>query len=107
MTQDETFRLETLIAHMTPRLRPICAEWPEETFNAMVRRLAEITLKYEGNATGGQYDRRSTDRLVAELKGALEHSAATKLVAEMKEVLAKSDAARQPSTKLTRQPNGE
>lgn len=48
LPQDETFRLETLIAHMTPRLRPICAEWPEEVFSAMVRRLAEITLKYEG-----------------------------------------------------------
>lgn len=99
MTQDETFRLETLIAHMTHRLRPICAEWPEKVFSTMVRRLAEITLKYEGNATRGQYDRRSTDGLMAELKGALEESAAIKLAAEMKEVLAQSDAARQQSTK--------
>lgn len=62
------------MADIADRLRPLCVGWPEESFNEMVRGLAAVTLKYEGHATTGTYDRRSTDRLVAELKDALERS---------------------------------
>lgn len=76
MTQDDTqHRQQALIASMTDRLRPLCQEWPEEEFKSMVEQLAAITLKYEGQSTVGTYDRRTTDRLLAELKESLEHSA--------------------------------
>jgi hypothetical protein len=61
---------------MGARLRLVCADWPDDEFDPMVRQLAEITLKYEGRATSGMYDRRATDRLVAELRSALEESTA-------------------------------
>ena len=58
---------------MTARLRPLCADWPEDLFNAMIDRLTDITLRYEGRDTA-MYDRRSTDLLVSELKAVLEKS---------------------------------
>jgi hypothetical protein len=74
--QESQFRLEALIASMGTRLRPVCANWPDDEFDRMIRELAEITLKYEGRANGGMYDRRATDRLVAELRSALEENSA-------------------------------
>jgi len=55
------------------RLRPICAEWPAEVFDDMVARLALLTVKYDVGS-GGAYDRRSTDRLVAELRELMSRS---------------------------------
>lgn len=57
---------------MSNRLRPLCADWPDDVFNEMVRRLAEITLKYEGDATTGIYDRRTSERLRGELRTMLD-----------------------------------
>lgn len=62
------------MADIADRLRPLCEGWPEESFTEMVRGLAAVTLKYDGHATAGAFDRRSTDRLVSELKDALERS---------------------------------
>jgi len=76
MTKEETQRRrDELIAQMTERLRPVCAEWPEDAFSQMVARLADITLRYEGiSALTDAYDRRTTDRLIAELHEAIEKS---------------------------------
>jgi hypothetical protein len=59
------------------RLRPVCSQWPEDQFTQMIERLAEITIKYD-RGFGVTYDRRATDRLVADLKGVLERSEATR-----------------------------
>jgi hypothetical protein len=56
------------------RLEPLCADWPPDLFESMVARLADITLKYRGISSSEAYDRRSTDRLVRDLKDALERS---------------------------------
>lgn len=37
----------------------------------MVERLADITMKYDVQAIASAYDRRSTDRLIDDLKAAL------------------------------------
>jgi len=68
MTRNEQLRLDELIETLRVRLRPVCSDWPEDMFEEVVRELAAITLKYEGSATPGMYDRRRTDRLVADLK---------------------------------------
>lgn len=70
---DDIDHRAALTAAMTARLRPLCSDWPEDLFNAMIERLTDITIRYEGrNAV--MYDRRSTDLLVSELKAVLERS---------------------------------
>lgn len=59
---------------MAIRLRPVCADWPDDLFNTMIERLADVTLKFEGTSSPSTYDRRSTDRLVDELREALERN---------------------------------
>ena len=66
-------RRAELAAAIRSRLRPLCGDWPEELFVAMVERLTEITMKYEGRSPA-MYDRRSTELLVNELKAALDRS---------------------------------
>jgi hypothetical protein len=75
MTEADSRR--AIIDDLTGRLRPVCAQWPEEQFKQMVERLADITLKYD-HGSGVTYDRRSTDRLVADLKEVLERSQSTR-----------------------------
>jgi hypothetical protein len=71
MTEADARRV---VAHeLARRLRPVCSQWPEEQFNQMVERLAEITIKYD-RGFAMPYDRRATDRLVADLRGVLERS---------------------------------
>ena len=53
------------------RLSPVCSDWPPELFASMIERLADVTLRYDGIASVSTYDRRSTDRLLADLKEAL------------------------------------
>lgn len=72
--EDDDVRIAAISASIAGRLRSVCAHWPEPLFDEMVRGLAQITLKYEGEVTAGTYDRRTTDRLVTELKAALERS---------------------------------
>lgn len=74
MPADEQLRLDELVDNLRVRLRPVCADWPEDMFEEVVRELAAITLKYEGSATPSLYDRRRTDRLVADLKDIVERS---------------------------------
>jgi hypothetical protein len=78
MTTEDSERLEQLVATISARLRPLCAEWPEDAFTEMVRGLAAITLRYEGKGTGVIYDRRTTDRLLEEMKNALDKSVSTR-----------------------------
>ncbi|MGH7638010.1 MAG: hypothetical protein ACREOK_10205 [Gemmatimonadaceae bacterium] len=78
LTSDVATRRLALIRELTIRLRPTCADWPDELFTAMVERLADITIKYSGHASISTYDRRSSDRLIADLKDALARSEATR-----------------------------
>ena len=45
---------DSLIRNISRRLRPVCKEMPQREFDAMVRRMAEIELKYAGQATPSQ-----------------------------------------------------
>ena len=47
MAEPSSTRLAELRAHVAERLRPICADWPDELFDEMVESIATITLKYE------------------------------------------------------------
>ena len=61
-----------MVADLTRRLRPVCENWPDALFAEMVERLADITVKYD--VAGPTYDRRTTDRLVLDLRAALAQS---------------------------------
>jgi hypothetical protein len=76
MTDSDT--RAAVIADLIARLRPVCEQWPDDLFDAMVDRLADITVKYDRLASGGSFDRRSTERLVSELKDALERNQAAR-----------------------------
>jgi hypothetical protein len=71
---DPETRRAALLRDLKTRLRPVCADWPEELFNSMVEGLADVTMKFEGTASPSTYDRRTTDRLVADLRDALGRS---------------------------------
>lgn len=71
---DPGVRRAAIVHDLSIRLRPVCADWPNELFESMIEGLAEVTMKYEGTASPSTYDRRTTDRLVADLKAALERS---------------------------------
>ena len=69
---DRETRRAAIIHDLSTRLRPVCADWPAELFHSMIEGLADVTMKYEGSASPSSYDRRTTDRLVEDLKAALE-----------------------------------
>lgn len=75
MTDPEE-RLRRKKAELRERLGPTCAQWPPQLFDEMLDELAKVTLKFDGIASVSIYDRRSTDRLVDELKSALDKSSA-------------------------------
>lgn len=70
-TVDATTRRAAIVRDLELRLGPACSEWPKELFTSMIEGLADITLRYEGQSSASSYDRRTTDRLVADLKAAL------------------------------------
>ena len=72
LPEDRPRRREALIENMSSRLRPLCADWPDDAFHEMVKRLADITLKYEGRATTAIYDRRATDSLRGDVRTMLD-----------------------------------
>lgn len=75
MTKDEERRYDALVESLRGRLRPVCLNWPEAMFDEMIRQLAEITVRYEGDdGVRGAYDRRGADRLVADMKDLLERN---------------------------------
>ena len=61
-----------MVADLTRRLRPVCENWPDAVFTEMVERLADITVRYD--IAGPTYDRRTTERLMDDLKAALVQS---------------------------------
>jgi hypothetical protein len=69
-------RFAAMTAAIAARLRPVCANWPESLFNEMVDGLARITIKYEGEVTPGPHDASETEKLVSDLKAALDRSRA-------------------------------
>lgn len=72
---DSQTRRAVLVLDLNRRLRPVCTEWPDDLFNRMIESLATVTLKFEGTASPSTYDRRTTDRLLDDLKDALKRSA--------------------------------
>jgi hypothetical protein len=64
-TSEQRDALAQAIRH---RLAPLCVDWPAEEFEMMVGRLTTITLKYQGGSAADVYDRRSTDRIIDELR---------------------------------------
>ena len=68
---DHVSHRDQLIAELTARLRPVCADWPEEHFEQMVKEMVDVRLRFEGQLPLSQYDRRSTERLIAELKSSV------------------------------------
>jgi hypothetical protein len=71
-------RLAALENDIRARLRPVCQDWPPETFDEVVRNLVELTVKYEGHVSSGGYDRRSTERVLDDLRQYLERSKAAR-----------------------------
>jgi hypothetical protein len=67
-----------IVEDLQKRLRPVCAQWPDDLFDTMIQRLADITLRYEERQSEASYDRRSTEHLVDDLKAALERSEQTR-----------------------------
>ena len=67
-------RRAALIRGLEERLRPVCRDWPPELFSSMVEGLADSTLKYDHAPGTSVHERRTTDRLVADLKDALARS---------------------------------
>lgn len=75
MTTEKSTVLAKLRADIAARLRPLCADWPEDAFNAMVERIAEVTFRFD---VGTPYDRRDSDRLMADLSEVLRRNEETR-----------------------------
>ena len=71
---DTEARRAALIEDLRTRLAAVCAGWPPEHFASMIERLANITMRYDGGSGTSTYDRRSSDRLVADMKEAVERN---------------------------------
>lgn len=71
---DPVARRAAIVNDMRARLATACQGWPDDLFDSMIEGLADITLRYEGKVSSGKYDRRTTDRLVADLREALARS---------------------------------
>lgn len=76
--EHERRQLAALRAEIAQRLRPVCEQWPLEQFDGMVDGLAKITLKYEHAEPTAVVDGGSTDRIIGDMKRALERSSKTR-----------------------------
>ena len=76
--EPERRQLAELRAEIAQRLKPVCEQWPPDLFDGMVDGLAKVTLKYEHADPTSVADRRTTDRIIGDLKHALERSAKTR-----------------------------
>jgi hypothetical protein len=72
--QPERRQLTALRAEIAARLKPVCEQWPDELFENMVEGLARITLKYDLSSPTSVVDRRATDRMIEDMKDAVERS---------------------------------
>jgi hypothetical protein len=74
-TDDPAVLAARLRADVTERLAPVCADWPTETLEAVVAGIVAVTLKYDVKTSGLQYDCRTVDRLISEMKGLADRAA--------------------------------
>jgi hypothetical protein len=74
MTTTDDDSLAAMKQDIAARLRGVCADWPNDLFETMVERLASVTLKYQSETAVPGYDRRTTERLLSDLKAALARS---------------------------------
>lgn len=58
MSPNQHSRMEELQASIADRLKRVCYDWPLDRFEAMVRNLAFITIKYEQEMVRINYDRK-------------------------------------------------
>ena len=72
--QPDRRQLAALRAEIAERLRPVCHQWPTQLFDDMVDGLADITFKYDHANPSSVVDRRATDRMIDDMKDALERS---------------------------------
>lgn len=66
MSSGSHSRIEELHAAIATRLRRVCYDWPLDRFDAMVRNLAFITVKYERQML--PFDVSYTEELVNQMK---------------------------------------
>jgi hypothetical protein len=73
----DEMRATVLRAEVESRLRPVCPDWPEELFQAVVSRIVELTIKYESGGAKADLllDPRISDDLFAEMKDAADRGA--------------------------------
>ena len=76
--QPDRRQLDALREEIAKRLKPVCDQWPAQLFDGMVDGQAKITLKYDHADPSSVVDRRTTDRLIDEMKDALDRSEKTK-----------------------------
>lgn len=71
---DPDGRLRLKKDELRERLAAVCADWPPELFEEMLDELARITLRFDVEPLAPLYDRRSTDRLIDDLRATLDRS---------------------------------
>ena len=65
-----------LRADVEARLRPVCPDWPETLFQAVVSQIVEITMKYDRGGKGDLiYDERIAKEMIADMKVLADRSA--------------------------------
>jgi hypothetical protein len=74
-SDDAEAQAAELRADVTKRLKAVCSDWPADVFDAMVAGVVAVTLKYDVGSQSHQYDRRSLDRLVGEMKDLADRAA--------------------------------
>ena len=65
-------RIEELHTTIASRLQKVCVDWPVDRFDAMVRNLASITLKYERQLLPN--DLSTTEELMQQMKALRQRS---------------------------------
>jgi len=73
MSSSHQPRIEELRTTIASRLQRVCLDWPMDRFEAMVRNLASITLKYERQLLPN--DMSSTEELIQQMKALRQRSA--------------------------------
>ena len=71
MSSAANTRTEELQASIAARLRKVCVDWPRDRFDAMVRNLAFITVKYERHL---MYDGAMTEEMIRQMKALRQRS---------------------------------
>ena len=76
MTHQNTDAQLALEAEIMARLKPVCSDWPESLFLALVKSIATISGKYDHGAKANRvYDPRVTEMMVSDMKVLMDRSA--------------------------------